>query len=72
MKEYLDDLTMRDQRMILALVTLTHLADNLEQLNQDTEALQAIGRTKACQFATLKYQQEDGFNTVLPYGLPTH
>ncbi len=69
MKEYLDDLTMRDQRMILALVTLTHLADNLEQLNQDTEALQAIGRTKACQFATLKYQQEDGFNTVLPYGL---
>ncbi len=68
-KEFLDDLTTRDQRMMLALVTLTHLADSLEQLDQDTEALQAIGRTKGCQFAVLNYQQEDGLNTVLPYGL---
>lgn len=68
-KEFLDDLTTRDQRMMIGLVTLTHLADSLEQLDEDTEALQAIGRTKACQFATLKYQQEDGLNTVLPYGL---
>ena len=68
-KEFLDDLTTRDQRMMIGLVTLTHLADTIEQLNEDTEALQAIGRTKACQFATLKYQQEDGLNTVLPYGL---
>ena len=43
-KEFMDDLMSRDQRMMLALVTLTHLADNLEQLDQDTEALQAIGR----------------------------
>lgn len=42
-KEFMDDLMSRDQRMMLALVTLTHLADNLEQLDQDTEALQAIG-----------------------------
>ena len=42
-KEFMDDLMRRDQRMMLALVTLTHLADNLEQLDQDTEALQAIG-----------------------------
>ena len=68
-KEFLDDLTTRDQRMMYGLITLTHLADTVEQLDQDTEALQAIGRTKGCQFATLKYQQEDGLNTVLPYGL---
>lgn len=67
--EYLNDLTARDQRMMFALVTLTHLADNPEQLEQDTEALQAIGRTRGCQFAILKEQQEDGLNTVLPYGL---
>lgn len=65
----LDDIINRDQRMIFALVTLTHLANDLEQLNQDTEALEAIGRGRACQFHTLKYQQEDGLNTVLPYGL---
>ena len=49
-KEFMDDLMSRDQRMMLALVTLTHLADNLEQLDQDTEALQAIGRARGCQF----------------------
>lgn len=68
-KEFMDDLMSRDQRMMLALVTLTHLADDLEQLDQDTEALQAIGRARGCQFNVLKYQQEDALNTVLPYGL---
>lgn len=66
-KEYMDDLTERDQRMMFAVVTLTHLADSLEQLDQDTESLQA--RTRSCEFSILKYQQEDGLNTVLPYGL---
>ena len=65
----MDDLMSRDQRMMLALVTLTHLADNLEQLDQDTEALQAIGRARGCQFNILRYQQEDALNTVLPLGL---
>ena len=68
-KEYLDDLTARDQRMISVVVTLVHIADTLEQLDADTEALIAIGREKLCQFSVLRYQQEDGLNTVLPYGL---
>ena len=68
-KEFMDDLMSRDQRMMLALVTLTHLADDLEQLNQDTEALQAIGWARGCQFNILRYQQEDALNTVLPLGL---
>ena len=68
-KEFMDDLMNRDQRMMLALVTLTHLADSLEQLDQDTESLQAIGRARGCQFNILRYQQEDALNTVLPFGL---
>ena len=68
-KEYLDDLTMRDQRMIFAVVTLVHTADTLEQLNADTESILSIIREHSCQFSTLRYQQEDGLNTVLPYGL---
>ena len=68
-KEFLSDLTERDQRMIFAVVTLVHIADTLEQLDADTEALLAIGREHLCQFTTLRYQQEDGLNTVLPYGL---
>ena len=68
-KEFLSDLTERDQRMIFAVVTLVHIADSLEQLDADTEALLSIGREHLCQFSTLRYQQEDGMNTVLPYGL---
>jgi hypothetical protein len=68
-KEFLDDLTVRDQRMMFAVVTLVHTADTLEQLDADTETLLSIGREHLCQFSVLRYQQEDGLNTVLPYGL---
>lgn len=68
-KEFLDDLSTRDQRMMCATITLVHMADTLEQLNTDTETLQAIGLEQACQFSILRYQQEDGLNTALPYGL---
>ena len=42
--------------------------DSLEQLDNDTETLMSIGRKHLCNFATLKYQQEDGMHTVLPFG----
>lgn len=68
-KEFLDALSAKDQRMMFANVTLVHLADTKAQLDADTETLQAIGREQLCQFSTLRYQQEDGLNTALPYGL---
>ena len=68
-KEFLDDLTTRDQRMMLAALTIVLTADTKEQLDNDTETLFSIGRQGLCQFATLKYQQIDGLNTVLPYGI---
>ena len=43
-KEFLDDLTVRDQRMMLGCMTIVHLADSLEELNNDTEALMAVAR----------------------------
>ena len=67
-KEFLDDLTTRDQRMMLAVITMVHTADTKEQLDSDTEALQSIARKHMCQLATLKNQQLDGLNTVLPIG----
>ena len=68
-KEFLDDLTTRDQRMMFAVLTLVHTADSLEQLDADTDALLTTARKHLCQFATLKYQQMDGLNTALPIGL---
>lgn len=68
-KEFLDDLTTRDQRMMFAVLTMVHLADSKEQLDSDTETLLTTARKHLCQFSTLTFQQMDGLNTVLPYGL---
>lgn len=67
-KEYMDDLTGRDQRMMLAVLTLIHLADTKEQLDADTDALLKVGADYMCQMAVLRYQQLDGMNTALPIG----
>ena len=68
-REYMDDLTMNDQRMIFSLITLVHTADSLEQLDADTESLIAIGKEHLCDISSARFQQEDGLNTALPYGL---
>ena len=67
-KEFLDDLTTRDQRMMFAVITLAISADTKEQLDSDTEAILSVARKHMCQLATLKFQQRDGLNTVLPIG----
>ena len=65
-KEFLADLTTRDQRMMQAVLTLVITADSKQQLDSDTEKVRSLsGR---CQLAVLKYQQLDGLNTVLPIG----
>lgn len=69
MKEFLDDLTTRDQRMMFAVLTMVHTADTKEQLDNDTEALLTTARRHMCQFGILKFQQLDGLNTALPFGV---
>ena len=67
-KEFLDDLTTRDQRMFFAVITMVITADTKEELDQDTETIRSTARKHMCQMAVLKYQQLDGLNTVLPIG----
>ena len=69
MKEFLDDLTSRDQRMMFGTLTYVHTADTKEQLDADTENIQTFAVQNMCQMATLKFQQLDGLNTVLPIGV---
>lgn len=69
MREFIDDLTTRDQRMTLCVMTLVHIADTKEQLDSDTDTIKSIADSKNCELSVLTYQQEDGLNTVLPYGL---
>ncbi len=68
-KEFLDDLTTRDQRMFVSVLTMVHTADSKEQLDQDTESLLTTARKHLCQFSILKFQQMDGLNTAMPYGV---
>ncbi len=68
-KEFLDDLTTRDQRMMFSVLTLVHTADTKEELDNNTEAILTTARKHLCQLATLKFQQMDGLNTALPIGV---
>lgn len=68
-KEFLDDLTTRDQRMFICVLTMVHTADSKEQLDNDTESLLTTARKHLCQFSILKYQQMDGLNTAMPFGV---
>jgi len=64
-----DELHKNDQRMIFVTLTLTHMADTLEQLNEDTETLLATARKRSCQMAKLYLRQEDGMFSTLPIGV---
>ena len=46
-----------------------HVADTLEQLDADTETLKTTASGYGCGLAALKWQQDIGLDTVLPYGL---
>ena len=69
-REFLNDLVARDQRMIPALITIVHTADTKEQLDADTESIRQCARKHLCSLNILRWQQLEGLNTVLPYGVP--
>ncbi len=70
-KEFLDDLTIRDQRMMLCNITIVHLADSKEELDNDTELLKSVARKFMCDLSILYFssRQLGGLCTVLPIGL---
>lgn len=68
-KEFLDDLIQRDQRMFLSVLTIVHTAETKEQLDSDTESLLTTASKNLCQLGILRFQQLDGLNTALPYGI---
>ena len=63
------DLTTRDQRMMVAVVTFMHTAESKKQLDADTHTILSLARNRMCQMAVLKFQQMDGMNTALPIGV---
>lgn len=68
-KEFLDDLITRDQRMFLSVLTMVITEDSLEKLKVLSDAIEQIAGKNMCQMGTLRYQQLDGLETVLPFGV---
>ena len=68
-KEFLDDLITRDQRMFLSVLTMVITEESLEKLKVLSDAIEQIAGKNMCQMGTLRYQQLDGLETVLPFGI---
>ena len=68
-EKYQTDLSQRDQQMFLTLMTVAYFADTREELDAETDALKTAAANRNCRFTALKWQQENAFNTAMPYGL---
>ncbi len=68
LKNYLEDINVNDQKMLLTVMTIVHTAETKEQLDVDTAAIKALARDRNCGLSVLKYQQFDGMVTAIPYG----
>lgn len=67
--EIKNDMRNRDQRIYETLITMVITADTKQELDNVTETVfSKVADSSTNQFATLRYQQLDGLNTVLPFG----
>lgn len=67
-KELLDDLTKRDQKVMQVVLTIVHTAETKEQLDADTKGILQTANKNMVQCGVLRWQQLDGLNTALPFG----
>ena len=68
-REFQEDIRTRDQRVFYTTITVAHVADTMEELEEDTESIRRIAQNKMCQLVPLMFQQLDGLNTTLPFGV---
>lgn len=68
-EKYQRDLSDHGQQMFLTLLTAVYFAGSLEELEQETDALKTQAVNMNCRFTELRFQQENAFNTAMPYGL---
>lgn len=58
-----------DQQVFMVLLSVAYFADTLEEIRQETDALQSAAANFNCRFTEMRFQQENCFNTAMPYGL---
>jgi len=67
-EELLDDLRSKNQKMFLDNVIIMVTADDFDELESNTETIEAVIRKHICSLSTLNFQQEKGLQSVLPLG----
>ena len=68
-KDFLDDLITRDQRMFVSVLTMVITEETPHKLEILSDAIEQIAGKNMCQMGILRYQQLDGLETVLPFGV---
>lgn len=63
----IEAISSKNQKMYFTTITAVLFADNLEELNKDTKTLISSAGKYLVSFKKLKYQQEQGLTTVLPF-----
>lgn len=58
-----------DQQIFMVLLSVAFFADTPDELRQETDALQSAAANFNCRFTEMRFQQENCFNTAMPYGL---
>ena len=67
-EELLDDLRSKNQKMFLTNIVIMVTANDYDELENNTEAIESVVRKHICSVSTLKFQQEKGLQSVLPIG----
>lgn len=67
-EELLDDLRSKNQKMFLDNIIIMVTANDYDELDNNTETIEAVVRKHICSLSTLKFQQEKGLQSVLPLG----
>ncbi len=67
-EELLNDLQSKNQKMYLLNLIVMVTAASYEELDNNTEKIEAVFRTKVCTTSRANYQQEDALASCLPLG----
>ena len=67
-EEQLDDLQSKNQKMFLVNLVIMITGKNYEELENNTEKIEAVFRTRVCTSSRAPFQQEDAMASCLPLG----
>lgn len=69
-EQWTNALTELDERIFQTQFLVMVNASTLDELNEIKKDVERIGKRSGCEFLTMDYEQEMGFNAALPLGIP--